>query len=380
MPRDKNFKGLVRGRMAKTGESYTTARSHLRTRVPDATGPTGGTDPDAAALARALAAAGVVDPATGRPLSPHLLFGTGGGIGFAYLVFAYPGWTNVHVDGRFNALYFEKAGFAETACARLGVRLRVQQLSTVEIAERRLGQALEVGGEVMLTLDLVRLPGHTPPVPAPYVPHHVTVTGDGDALTVTGLTGGPVVMSLREVVEARWTGAKKYGGLFTVEAPGPAAHNLPVAIKLPDVVAAATRRTAECLLEPSRTRFDGSFGVGGIRKWARLLTDDRDAKGWPRLFPDPDSRLRALASVARGLGGADPATAGARWFYAAFLAETGYPAAAVEAYRDLGRRWAALAALAASPDATGADLASHLPGLADAEESAARALLAGGPR
>jgi hypothetical protein len=34
MPTDKDFKRLVRGRMQKTGESYTTARAHLRKRKP----------------------------------------------------------------------------------------------------------------------------------------------------------------------------------------------------------------------------------------------------------------------------------------------------------------------------------------------------------
>jgi uncharacterized protein YndB with AHSA1/START domain len=34
MPTDKDFKRLVRGRMRKTGESYTAARAHLRTRKP----------------------------------------------------------------------------------------------------------------------------------------------------------------------------------------------------------------------------------------------------------------------------------------------------------------------------------------------------------
>jgi uncharacterized protein YndB with AHSA1/START domain len=34
MPTDKDFKRLVRGRMQKTGESYTTARAHLRTQKP----------------------------------------------------------------------------------------------------------------------------------------------------------------------------------------------------------------------------------------------------------------------------------------------------------------------------------------------------------
>lgn len=36
MPADKDFKRLVRGGMQKTGESYTTARAHLRKQKPTA--------------------------------------------------------------------------------------------------------------------------------------------------------------------------------------------------------------------------------------------------------------------------------------------------------------------------------------------------------
>jgi hypothetical protein len=35
MPADKDFKRLVRARMGRTGESYTTARSHLRPDGPE---------------------------------------------------------------------------------------------------------------------------------------------------------------------------------------------------------------------------------------------------------------------------------------------------------------------------------------------------------
>ena len=35
MPTDKDLKRLVRARMAKTGEAYTTARAHLRPDDPD---------------------------------------------------------------------------------------------------------------------------------------------------------------------------------------------------------------------------------------------------------------------------------------------------------------------------------------------------------
>jgi hypothetical protein len=44
MPTNKDFKRLVRGRMQKTGESYTTARAHLRKQKPAAAAPAPATD------------------------------------------------------------------------------------------------------------------------------------------------------------------------------------------------------------------------------------------------------------------------------------------------------------------------------------------------
>jgi hypothetical protein len=139
-------------------------------------------------------------------------------------------------------------------------------------------------------------------------------------------------------------------------------------------------RTATCLLKPNRTKFDGNFGIPGIRRWTRLLTDPRDKKGWPALCPEPESLGAALASVVSGLGGPGPSGSASRRLYAAFLDEA---AALVEqprlarvadAYRDLGDQWAALIALAGQPGVTGADLAVPLPDLADAEEAAALSL------
>ncbi len=361
MPRQKNFKKLVRARAAKTGESYTAARAHFVTEPPAPA-----TDPDAGALARALSAAGVVNPLTGRPYTEAFVFGLGGGIGFQYMVFAYQGWTSVALEGRRNTLYFEKKGFIEHACARLGVPVRVQPLPSPEATGKRLRAALRGAPEVVVTLDLARLPGHT--VDGPYLPHPVTVSEDGADLAVAGLPAGPVTMTWPELAGARWAHAKKYGGLFLLGEPG----------EVPDAraaVRAAIARTAECLLEPSATSFDANFGIPGIRKWARLLTDGRDAKGWPKLFAAPGSLRTALDAVARGLAGA-----ASRPLYAAFLAEAATLlddarfAEAAAAYGELGGRWAALLERAGEPGTSAGDLAADLPDLADTEEAAAAPL------
>jgi hypothetical protein len=350
MPRQKNFKKLVRARAARTGESYTAARAHFVPQRPQS-------DPDAGALTRALAAMGVVDPRTGTAYTEPLVFGVGGGIGFQYLVFAYEGWTSVAIEARRNTLYFEKASFVEHAATRLGVGVTVQRLPSPATAEKRLRAALAKAPEVVLTLDLARLPGHV--VDGPYLPHPVTVAQQGDALVVTGLPGGRVTMPWPELLDARWTNASKYGGLHLLTPGDPG--------DLRATVRAAIARTAACLLAPSRTSFDGGFGIPGMRRWARLLTDPKDAKGWPTLFEG--NHAAALESVRRGL-----ARGASRPLYAAFLTEAARIlddsslADAATAYDELGRRWSALAGH--TPD----ELADALPGLADAEEEAARSL------
>jgi hypothetical protein len=373
VPRQKNFKRLVRSRMARTGESYTTARSRFV--APTAGAPDVTADPDAAALARALAAAGVANPVTGQPFTAELLFGAAGGIGFMYLVFEYPGWTSVNVDGRHNALYFDKKGLIETACARLGVPVRVRPTADRDTTERHLRAALASTPEVALTVELARVPGATPGT-VPMLPHPVTVADDGPELTVLGLPRGRVTMSWDELLDARWTHARKYGGLYQFQPRDEA-------VDVRAAVLQAAGRTADCLLEPGRgTNFDGSFGVPGIRRWARLLTDAKDKKGWPKLFGEPDALSEALAAVVRGLGGPGPSGSASRHRYAAFLDEAAALAdrpdlaAVADTYRALADRWAGLIRMAGQPGTTGADLAEPLPELADAEEQAALALRA----
>jgi uncharacterized protein DUF4872/butirosin biosynthesis protein H-like len=361
MPRQKNFKKLVRTRAAKTGESYTAARAHFATPRPRVVA-----DPDTAALTRILAATGRVDPNTEQPYTEALVFGVGGGIGFQYMVFDYEGWTSFSVEGRRNVLYFEKTGFIENALPQLGMTARVQQLPTPETAEKRIRQALDGRPAVLLTLDLANVPGHT--VDGPYAPCPVTVAEDGDRVVVTGLPGGRTTMSWSDLVGARWTHAKKYGGLYQIA-------RLVDPPELRNAVRHAITRTAECLTHPSRTRFDGNFGIGGMRKWATLLTDPKDPKGWPKLCPDETSLRRALDLVARGL-----VNGASRPLYAEFLTEAATLleddtlADAAEAYVDLGARWAELADLAARPGTAPAALAALLPDLADAEEAAANAI------
>jgi hypothetical protein len=249
--------------------------------------------------------------------------------------------------------------------------LRVRAMADPRKAESALRRALASAPTVPVTVDLVKLPGRA--TMAPYEPHLVTVAAAGDALVVEGLPRGRTTMTWSELVGARWTGATKYGGLHEVGSPTGE-------VDVRSELCAAIRRTADCLLEPSATRFDGSFGVPGMRRWARLLTDPKDKKGWPRLFPDRHALDEALAAVVRGLRAAGTCGGASRRLYPAFLDESASLldepslAACADAYRDLSDRWTDLIALADRPDCTPAELAGELPALADMEQAAALSL------
>src|SRR4029453_8542845 len=83
-------------------------------------GPLRGRHPDTAALTRMLAALGVTDPASGRPLGEATVLGMAGGIGFAYFVFEYEELTTLYLGGRLNS-YVQKQDATEAALTRLGV-------------------------------------------------------------------------------------------------------------------------------------------------------------------------------------------------------------------------------------------------------------------
>src|ERR1043166_136335 len=98
MTRGRDFKKVVRARMARTGERYAAARAQLAERpapgaepdAPRAARVRAGIHPETAALMRVLAAA-KLRGFDGGAVSEALLLGLGGGIGAACFVFDYKG-------------------------------------------------------------------------------------------------------------------------------------------------------------------------------------------------------------------------------------------------------------------------------------------------
>jgi hypothetical protein len=383
MPTDKDFKRLVRARMGRTGESYTTARSHLRP-DPGRDGPLQGRHPDTAALTRLLAALGVTDPATGRPLGEATVLGVAGGIGFAYFVFEYEELTTLYLGGRLNP-FVQKRDATEAALARLGVPFQARRTSGPATAERQLRAALDQGRPVIATVDMARLRHRAVPdwLGGTHPQDVLVEPGDGDPL-VWDLDPASFPVGWAELAEARAGVRSARHRLIVAEPPdGP--------VDLAGAAAAGIADTWAGMLHPPMR----NFGVPGLAKWAELLTAARDPKGWPRLLDPPGRQLQLLTWLYDWVETAGTGGGFFRAMYAEFLEAVAGPlgrpglAGLANGYRDLAAAWTALANQArdAGPQPLDdvarasllADLRDRVLELAAAEEAAAAGLRAAVP-
>jgi hypothetical protein len=377
MPADKDFKRLVRARMGRTGESYTTARSHLRPDGdPGRRGPLQGRHPDTAALTRLLAALGVADPASGRPLTEATALGVAGGIGFAYFVFEYDELATLYLGGRINS-YVQRKDATETALARLGVPATVRRTTGPATAERHLRAALDQGRPVIATVDMARLRYRAvPDWLCGMTPQDVLVELRDDQPLLWDLAPAPIPVSWAELAEARAGVRSAKHRLVVAEAPeGPA--------DLAGAAAAGIGDTWPGMLEPPMR----NFGVPGLAKWAELLTAARDPKGWPALLDPPGRQFQLLTWLYDWVETAGTGGGFFRALYAEFLEEAAGPLGRPELatlagdYRDLAAAWTDLAAAAVAaggdgPLARGAALLDRRRRLVEEQGAAAAAELA----
>ncbi len=87
-----------------------------------------------------------------------------------------------------------------------------------------------------------------------------------------------------------------------------------------------------------------SFSLPALAKWARMLTDERNPKGWGQVFVDSQGLVEALVSTYEGVIEVGILGGNLRSMYADFLREaakiTGRPLGEAErAYRKTAKSW-----------------------------------------
>jgi hypothetical protein len=311
MTSQKHLKARIRARMARTGERYATARRH-EAGIPEPVARDhgwslrGGAHPDAANIANVLANLG-----GGSTLSEAMVLGIGGGLGAGYILWEFSSHENrsrhLVLGHRYRWNYID---WTRHTLDRLGVPHRVATTSGAAGAAKALTATLDEGRPAIVWPDR-QLIGywHLPAQLEAYGGHPVVVyaTVDG-SVRVDDRNHGPLTVDRAALDRAR-ARVVSYKNHLVVVSGGPEV----------DLASAVRAGIADCVayLGGDST----SFAVPAWRKWARMLTDTRQAKGWPRVFADGAGLVGALASIWEGVEPVGADGGHLRDLYADFLDE-----------------------------------------------------------
>jgi hypothetical protein len=347
MTEQKHLKQLVRERMARTGETYTTARRHVvgRQGVGKRIMPT--RHRLTALLARIM----------GGDYSEAMLCGLAGGVGFLYAIFEYAGLPPILTI----VAQHHPDPWVPSALERLGVPYSLEHSGKPAAAAVALDAALDGGRVVLCAVDRFALPWHADVVGMATDPYHVLITGrDGDAYEVLDSGDAPHQLD-REAFLAAWSAHKK-GRHERLILDAPPAKDLDLA----GAVRAALAVTAAHLTGPVLgNSFDANFGLSGMARLGDQLADEKTKAGWARRFAAPEAFACAMLRVHDCLEVEYTAPSATRPLYADFLDEAAGVLGerrlrdAASLYRESGGIWSQVSGRAAEV----ADALGELPGL-----------------
>jgi hypothetical protein len=273
----------------------------------------GGKHGETGALKNVLAHLDVKAPHTGQSYNESLLFGIGGGIGFAYFLFEKSGSHPIHLGTRLHTKETERPEFYQNIARRLSVPLRVQNSSSATAASANLKRFLERGQAPIVSVDPERLPylGLNAPL---YSYHTVVAYGMDDDQKRVSLADGcpqPVSLTEEEFRTARETSWSPKYRAVVIERP--AAE--------PDLKEAVIQGIHDCCRQMNEGLGITNFGLRGLEKWATVLTSAREKKSWPKIFSPGATLYKALYSIFAQISGRGSTGHANRTFYADFLDE-----------------------------------------------------------
>jgi hypothetical protein len=364
MTTDKAFKRVVRARMAKTGERYAAARRALLESAAneppaDAVTPSGyrmrgGLHPETATLANVLANQGVVSGLTGGPLTEAAILAIGGGLGAGYILWEFQRRGGPILTLGFRNQWQYPSAWTAKTLDRLGIEPDQHETGGAIRAREALDARLAAGVPVIALLDL----------------QSAGIWGRPDSMS--GQDGLVVVVIGRDadgsyLVDDRGRSAFRVSPAVMAAARGRVGsfrHRIVALRSTPGPIPAERLRAAmragvEDQVDHLRSRSD-SFSLPAWRKWARLMTDQRNAKAWPRVFADGQGLFGALSALHEGVDGAvGPSGGHLRELYAESLDEAAVAldkaalGDAARAWRGVADRWEELADAAVPPDLGG---------------------------
>lgn len=289
MTSKKQLKARIRARMAKTGESYTTARNHVLGRAETHTDAgwrfAGGRHPSSAAITAVLVN-------QGAEVSEPLVFLAGGGIGAGYILWEFKHGDFRHVTLGFrNQWQYHDRWMAKTL-GRLGVPYEEHRTAGARGASERLAAELDAGRPCVILPDRYHL-GYWH-LPSSFDGHGggpvVAYRRDEDGVYLDDRGQAPIRVP-RERLDAARARVSSYKNVMHVLGEAE--------LDEAALVGAAREGLRDCAAHLSAA--SDSFSLPAWRKWARLLMDTRNPKAWPKVFADGRGLAEALLSVWEGV-------------------------------------------------------------------------------
>lgn len=377
----KGLKKIVRARMERTGETYSTAHRIVGNRHPKSlpAGMVAGYSSFGSERHRPSALVRHMLEQAGVPLSEAMVCGLGGGVGFLYAVFEYAGLPHPLLT---IVAQHHPQPWAPAVLGNLGLSYVEQHSSSTPAAMTKLRTWLDAGRPVMCTVNRTALPWHEPGmIDVAADPYPVVAAGiDGDTLYVDDIAERPHEIPT-DLFAVAWSGSRKARHpMLAIDAgqrPTP---------DLGRAAASAVAVTAAHLSGPVLgNSFDVNMGLRGMTKLATELRDRRTKTGWLRRFGTGVSFEFAMRRIVECLQREYTAPDATRPIYADFLAEAAGllpnvdTTGAARLFRESGKHWASVtsraqnAGLSEVPEIFDA-LADHVEAAHDAESRAVRLL------
>jgi hypothetical protein len=336
--------------MAKTGESYMAARRNLvgspRPFVDRGYTLRGGVYPETANLANVLAHHGIT--ADGRPIEETIIFGVSGGPGAGYILWEFEGHNPALVLAFQNQWQYLDAWTHKTL-DRLGITYAAHRTGGAAGAARRLAEELGRGRPCIVRPDRYHV-GYWPwpPEMSGYGGHDVVAYAQvGEWVHVDDRNLSPLLVPRSDLDAARARVGSYKNSLYAID---PSTGD----IGLPRLRAAVRDGIADCVAHLSSP--SDSFSLPAWRKWARLMTDTRNAKAWPRVFAEGRGLVGALLSIWEGTTSMGMTGGHLRDLYADFLDQAAELLdvdalhASADDFRAAGKAWTAVVETALSAD------------------------------
>jgi hypothetical protein len=291
----------------------------------------GGIHPNTASIRNVLAAQGL-------NLSEAMLLGIGGGLGAGYVLWEFKAHESAIIVLGFRNRWNYQTERLTILCERLDAKHTVQEAGGAKAAAANLQAALDAGRPFIAWVDKAHLPHQfLPEALKGYASHIVGVHEQkGDDILVDDLGEKLFAVPVDIFAAGRARIGSDKNRLLLVEAPGK--------VDLKKAIVMGIQDHIQHLGGDS-----DSFNLPVYKKWARMLTDTRNKKGWPVVFKKRVGLYATLRSVYEGivLDGTDGA--GLRSMYADFLDEAApivnKPALKEVArhYRNVAELWKAFA-------------------------------------